>query len=221
MIMLTSDGLSSEKILDILKERKKYIPFSTAVIITTASFPYKEKDYHIPRITAELESLGLTVDYFDFDTDKPEKLLDYDVVEINGGNPFYLLKAIKTAKAEEILKKISMEKILIGISAGALVLQRNIDFIASLTPEMNDEVGLTDLTGVDLISYFEIFPHYSRYLNRFEGLEDKIKEHEKANNCEVYRRDDGEAVIFTYPEELERINNILDEMEMNETNMTD
>lgn len=56
MLILTSNGLSSPALLD---ETRKYISVSMkkAVLITTASVGYKEKDWHIPRLKNELESL--------------------------------------------------------------------------------------------------------------------------------------------------------------------
>lgn len=52
---------------------------------------YKKDDWHLPRLTNELQALGLEVSLFDIEFESAELLLDYDVIEINGGNPFYLL----------------------------------------------------------------------------------------------------------------------------------
>lgn len=53
MIILTSNGLSSDKLLN---ETRKYTNSNAkAAIITTASVGYKEKDWHIPRLTEELQ----------------------------------------------------------------------------------------------------------------------------------------------------------------------
>ncbi|GKU25108.1 Type 1 glutamine amidotransferase-like domain-containing protein [Clostridium folliculivorans] len=107
MLILTSNGLSSD---NIIKKMKEYCDsLSKAVIVTTASVEFKENDWHIPQLTEELKSLGLLVDYFDFDFQRPEVLLNYDVIEINGGNPFYLLNAIKRANCEDIMEKLIRE----------------------------------------------------------------------------------------------------------------
>ena len=83
MLILTSNGLSSD---NLIKRAKQYCTtLNKAVIVTTASVEYKENNYHIPRLTEELNSLGLSVELFDFDFQNPELLLNYDVVEINGG----------------------------------------------------------------------------------------------------------------------------------------
>jgi dipeptidase E len=192
MVVLTSNGLTSNKLI---KEIKQYMKnLQKAVIITTASFPYKENDKHIPRITNELKHLGLSVDYFDFDTDDPELLLQYDVIEINGGNPFYLLAAIKKATAETLIKRISKEKLLIGISAGSIIMQKDMNLIAEFTPEMNDTVNLPDFSALGIVDV-QIIPHYHRFTNRFDSFEQRIKKYELDNNCSVLRMDDGDGLF--------------------------
>lgn len=192
MILLTSNGLSSQNLLNCVSEYSG--DMRSAVLVTTASVGYKEKDKHIPRLSEELRALDLSVDFFDFDTDEPEKLLQYDLIEIIGGNPFYLLNSIKNSKSEKILELVAKEKFLAGISAGSLVLQRNIDLIAGYSPEMNKEVGLKDFTGLGLVN-IEILPHYHRFLNVFERFEERAREYEIQNNCSVIRIDDGQGVL--------------------------
>jgi len=192
MLILTSNGLSSNNIINRISEY--CVSLSKAVIVTTASVGYKENDWHIPRLTEELKSLGLSVDYFDFDFQNPQLLLNYDVIEINGGNPFYLLKSMREAKCEVIMEKLIQEKIVIGVSAGSIVMQKNINLIAQYSPEMNHGVNLTDFSGF-CYSSVELLPHYSKFEPKFERFEEIAKEYEIVNNCEVIRINDGQAVI--------------------------
>lgn len=193
MILLTSNGLYSKDLIDYMK---KYISndIKKAVIITTASLEYKEKDWHIPRLVTELGLLGLSVEFFDFDIQKPEDLYKYDVIEINGGNPFYLLKAIRNSKGEQVLAEIAKSKVLIGISAGSVVLQKNIELVYKYSPELNRNVCLSDLRGLGLTE-IEILPHYHKYINKFERFEEKAAEYERNNNCRVIRIDDGQGIF--------------------------
>lgn len=192
MLILTSNGLSSDNLIEKMQEYCKAL--SNAVIITTASAGYKEKDWHIPRLTNELKLLGLDVDYFDFDYQKPELLLNYDVIELNGGNPFYLLRAIKNSNCKPILQKLVNEKIVIGISAGSIVMQNSIELIARYSPEMNDGINILDLTGLGF-SNIEVLPHYDRFINQIEEFEEQAREYEIANQCKVIRINDGQGVI--------------------------
>ena len=192
MILLTSNGLSSKDLLNCVKSNLN--DGKDAVIITTASVPFKENDKHIPKLTDELKSIGCTVDFFDFDEDDPRELLKYDLVEINGGNPFYLLNSIRKSGAEPYIKRIATNKIIIGISAGAIVLQNDISLIAEYSPEMNKDVNLTDFAGVG-ITNLTILPHYHRFIEQFERFEERAQKYESNNNCNVIRIDDGQGVL--------------------------
>ena len=192
MLILTSNGLSTENLRESVKQY--FANKLRAVIVTTASVEYKESDWHIPRLTQELSYFNLSVDFFDFDSDDLDKLLDYDVVLINGGNPFYLLKSIKDHNAIDVLIKVAKVKILIGVSAGSIVMQNNINLIAGYSPEMNENVNLNDLTGLSLTN-IQILPHYKPFINKFENFEERAKLFEKESDCSVIRINDGQAVL--------------------------
>ena len=62
------------------------------------------------------------------------------------------------------------------------------------TPEMNFQ-GLTDLRGLSLTEV-QVLPHYTRYLPRFEGFEEKCRLYEQEKQVQVIRLDDGEGVLI-------------------------
>ncbi|MBO4950650.1 MAG: Type 1 glutamine amidotransferase-like domain-containing protein [Clostridia bacterium] len=190
MIVLTSNGLSNEKLLD---EIKKLSLSGKAALVVTADNEYKEKNYHVERLTSELQSLGLTVECFDFDTQSPKELIAFDVVELIGGNPYYLLNSILTNGFIDVLRDFADNKCIIGCSAGAVVLTPTLRLIDIFTPEMNI-VNLNNFSACNLTDV-QIFPHYNKFIKRFDKLEEKVSNYEKANNCNVVRLNDGEAVI--------------------------
>jgi peptidase E len=59
---------------------------------------------------------------------------------------------------------------------------------------MNEGIGLTDFTGLGLAD-IELLPQYSRFLAKFERFEERAKEYEASNRCEVIRIDDGQGVF--------------------------
>ncbi len=191
MIILTSNGLSNAKLLN---ELGKYIKSGKAALVVTADNEYKEKNYHVERLKAELQSLGLFAECFDFDKQTPAELLDYDVVELIGGNPYYLLDSIRKNGFSDALKYFAENKCLIGCSAGALVLTPTLGLIDIYSSEMNI-VSLEDLTACALTD-IQILPHYSKFIKRYDGFEERCSEYEKENNCKVIRLNDGEAAII-------------------------
>jgi dipeptidase E len=137
--------------------------------------------------------LGLNVECFDYDTQHPNELMTYDVVEMIGGNPYYLLNSIKIHGFEDVLKTFAEDRILIGCSAGVLVITPNLNLINIYSPEMNI-VGLRDLSALCLTDV-QILPHYTKFLKRYNSFEEKCFQYEKDNNCNVIRINDGEGVI--------------------------
>lgn len=192
MLVLCSNGLSSKKIRAHISE--KAITCKTAALVVTADNEYKENNYHVSRCIEELETLGLSVDIFDLDKQSAELLLDYDVVEFIGGNPYYLLHSIRKNNAKEILRDIAINKILIGWSAAAFVFSPTLELVNCYSPEMNF-LGLTDLSGLSLTDV-QVLPHYNKFLSRFEKFEEKCCSYEKEHRVSVIRINDGEGVFI-------------------------
>ncbi len=192
MIILCSNGLTSG---ELLQEAGKYAKKGgKAALIVTADPQYKEKNYHVDRCLRALSYLGLEADVFDFDTQPAEALSQYDVAELIGGNPYYLLDSIRKHDAGDALGRIAREGLLIGWSAGALVLQKTIALIGSYLPQLNF-LGLQDLTGLGLTD-IQILPHYSKQLKKDASVEEKCQKYERDNHCTVLRLNDGEGVVL-------------------------
>lgn len=191
MLVLCSNGLTSEAILAALRPRVAGL--QTAAVVVTADDVYKEKNYHVPGTVAGLNDLGLSADIFDLDASPAGDLEKYDVVEFIGGNPYYLLDAARRHGAEPALRRIAEEKVLIGWSAAAFVFGPTLSLVDRYSPEMN-RWGLTDLTGLGLTAV-QVLPHYSRFITRFERFEQICAEYERTNGVSVTRLNDGDAVF--------------------------
>jgi len=177
MIFLCSNGLTS---LELLNEAKEYVGNAKkAALVVTADPEYKEKNYHVPRGLKELEFLGLEADIFDFDAQPAEQLSRYDVVELIGGNPYYLLHSIREHHGEGPLKQIAERGLLIGWSAGALVLGPTIAVIEQYHPQLNF-LNLRDLTGLGFTDV-QIMPHCNK---------------ENPEKAREYQRETGGNLIF-------------------------
>ena len=192
MLLLCSNGLSSEKILSHI--RIKTTDCKTAALVVTADNEYKDKNYHVSRCVTELQSLNLKVDIFDLDKQSAQLLLNYDVVEFIGGNPYYLLHSIRENNAIEILRDIATNKILIGWSAAAFVFGPTLELINRYSPEMNF-LEIKNLNGLALTNV-QVLPHYSQYLTKFENFEETCCIYENEFNVNVIRINDGEGVFI-------------------------
>lgn len=191
MLLLASNGLTSAVILN---ELHKHTEGGTAALVVTADNIYKDRNHHVPRSREELTRLGFTVDLLDIDTVSPARLLDYDLVEFIGGNPFYLLDSIHRNEAEPVLEKLANEKLLIGWSAAAMVFGPTLALANEYTPEMNT-VGLADLSGLGLTDV-TVLPHYSRFLKKYDRFEERCALFEEKSGRKVLRLNDGDGVFI-------------------------
>lgn len=198
MLALLSDGITSFALKEAVKNY--VVGKKKAAVVVTADNEYKTKNYHLPRVINELTSYGLEVELFDLDNQSPELLPDYDVVEFIGGNPYYLLNSIRRCDAAFVLEKIAKEKVLLGWSAGALVMSSSIAVIDDFEPQMNF-MNLTDLKGLCLAD-IHLVPHYSKFLKRYSQFEEKLRCYEADNNCELIRLDDGDGIVFDKGESI-------------------
>ena len=191
MILLASNGLSSPPLLE---AAGRCIRPGKAALVVTADNIYKEKNYHVERAAGELARLGLSVECFDFDVQPPGALLDYDLAEMIGGNPYYLLHSIRIHGFQKALREFAENRVLIGWSAGALVIGPTLELIDRYAPEMNG-AGLTDLSALGLTDV-QVLPHDSRFLPRYENFEESCARYEQEKRCQVIRINDGEGVLI-------------------------
>lgn len=195
MIFLTSNGLTSSKLQD---EFRKAIENKgkKCVIIPTAMEKDKDRDIWLEETKTELASFGLESDYFYFGTDENNKLLEYDIIYICGGNVFYLMQMIKQCCAEETIRKASENAVIVGVSAGSLIMQENLDLIRDLIPRMNKRVKLKDLTALNLTNGIEHLPHKTRYTETIDAFEKRIKTYERKAGHKVVCLEDGQGIII-------------------------
>lgn len=117
-----------------------------------------------------------------------DKLEGFDFIYFCGGNTFYILDRLKKTGFDKFLKKcINNGKVYVGVSAGAIILTKDIS-IASVGEDPDEnEIGLKDLSGLNIID-FDVFPHYQ------ESEEESIKNFEKNSGRKVKRLKDGEIL---------------------------
>ena len=195
MIFLTSNGLTSEEL------RSEFITAiqgkgNRCAIIPTAMEKDKDHDQWLAQTKDSLEQYGLGCDYFYFGQHENEKLYDYDVVYICGGNVFYLMQMIKQCCSEEILRKIAQEKVVVGVSAGSLIMQKDLELIRDLIPRMNKRVKLKDLTALDITNNIEHLPHKTRYIGIIDAFEKRVKTYERKVGHKVICLEDGQGIII-------------------------
>ena len=81
-------------------------------------------------------------------------LRECDAVYLSGGNTFRFLKAIRDSGLDLILTRLAGEKVLMGTSAGGLIMTPSIEIASS-----ENDIGLMNNKGLSLVK-FGFYPHF-------------------------------------------------------------
>ncbi|XOU94849.1 MAG: Type 1 glutamine amidotransferase-like domain-containing protein [Candidatus Kerfeldbacteria bacterium] len=117
-----------------------------------------------------------------------KELKDFDVIYVEGGDTFYLLKAIRNCNFKAIIEeKIEQGVIYVGSSAGAYITCPTIEMATWINSNNFSYHGLTDFTGMSLVPFF-IYAHYE------EGVKDILKEKMRYLGCNTKILNDEQAL---------------------------
>lgn len=86
------------------------------------------------------------------------ELKEYDILYVEGGSPFHLLKIFRETGFDKFVKEWVKEKLYIGISSGSYMLCPNLEMALWKKPDRNT-YGLTDYSGLGVIDFL-ITCHY-------------------------------------------------------------
>ena len=195
MLFLTSNGLTSPALQNEFKNAIASIGKRCA-IIPTAMEKEKDKEQWLEETKNKLSVYGLECEFFWLGQDENQKLHEYDVIYICGGNVFYLLQVIKQCCAEQVLRSVAKEKVVVGVSAGSLIMQKDLELIRDLIPRMNKRVKLKDLTALDITNNIEHLPHKTRYIGIIDAFEKRVKTYERKAGHKVICLEDGQGIII-------------------------
>ena len=195
-LLLTAYGLCTDEIKNaffkLVPEGSKDLKIA---IISTSQPKLKEKHPQMISVKNSFHDLGFTnVEFIDIELEDKHKLRKFDVIFLNGGYPFYLLYHLKKSGADVVLNElINNEKVVIGLSAGSIVLGPDNAMCNYIYPEDNtfDETDLSALNAIDI----RIYPHYKEHCGLNSNLEEKITNFEETYNCKVTRLNNDQAIL--------------------------
>ncbi len=163
-ILLTSNGMQMKN--EIIKLLQKPAYDITVAFITTASKPQENKDF-VKRNYDIMKEMGFNVQEIDIEG-KTEiqvfKMIELkDIIFVEGGNTYYLLKAMRKCHFERTVKKLLKQgRVYLGSSAGSIVAGKSIKTAGWIGDE--NIVNLKNLKGMNLVP-FDIIPHYTEELD--------------------------------------------------------
>ncbi|MCX6807706.1 MAG: Type 1 glutamine amidotransferase-like domain-containing protein [Patescibacteria group bacterium] len=175
-LILTSSGqfITSHNIDAFLPKK---ITDCKIAYITTASKKVGDASYidsHRKKMN-ELNFIYTEIDITGKNANELRELLSkYDIVMVEGGNTFYLLKAVRESGFEKVIKDLIQNGIVyIGSSAGSYIACPSI-ITATWSNHNFDKCGVKDLTAMNLVPFL-IKAHYapdmqSMLLEKTKGL---------------------------------------------------
>lgn len=130
--------------------------------ITTASKGVDDVSY-LERHKQKMIELGWNFTEVDIEGKTVETLRnllkDKDIIHVEGGNTFYLLKAVKESGFDKVIKeRIAGGVVYVGSSAGSYIMCPTIE-MSTWKPDAKPRYGLTDLTGLNQVPFL-LFVHY-------------------------------------------------------------
>jgi dipeptidase E len=169
-LILTSSGkfITTNNIDDFLPKK---ITDCKIAYITTASKKVFD-DTYIKEHRQKMDELNFSYTEFDiaeFNENELKKALDgYDIIFVEGGNTYCLLKAIRESGFEKIIRDlISRGVVYIGSSAGSYVACPSI-IMATFSERGFDRCGITDFTAMNLVPFL-IKAHYTPVMDEELG----------------------------------------------------
>jgi dipeptidase E len=138
----------------------------------------------------EIISKDVEVHYFDlsddFSDESLEEMLHYGTIYLSGGNTYIFLNDARKRRLYKILRKhLNNGGILVGASAGALMMTPTIDIADGFDENI---FGLTDVKGFAFVD-FEFFPHFE------ESHLDHITTYMENRDSQLYLCKDGDGIF--------------------------
>ena len=158
----------------------------------------KDKRWLIQELGNIAKYIGGTIDFVNLRAYTKEeirkRLVNTDIIYIVGGKQFILPKLFKETGFDEILRECAKNKIIMGTSAGATVLGKQIESASYWKERYQVEKEKIENKTLGLVE-FNIVPHYMREDHKKwnkEFLEEVLRD----NPFPVYAIRDNQAVIY-------------------------
>ena len=174
LLLASSGSFVTTKALDMFSEPLNKMKMAW---ITTASKGVDDLSY-LKKHRQKMDELGFNYQEIDIEGKNKEELeemlKDKEVIHVEGGNTFYLLKCVRESGFDKVVKDLIDKGIpYIGTSAGSYICCPTIEMATWKHKDEYDRYGIIDYTGLNLVPFL-MFVHYvSEYR---EILKEKISE---------------------------------------------
>lgn len=197
-------GNEEQKLMEITKNGNRKVAYINNALDFATDIVRKNKSDAID--VSDFQRIGFTVDildlkkYFHNQKGLEEKLEQYDVIWVRGGNTFVIAQAMKLSGFDKIIKKYYKDKRNIlygGYSAGVCILGptlKGIHLVDDPEQKPYGEEYQTIWDGLHILEY-AIAPHYKSDHPESEDIDQSI-EYMINNKIPFKALKDGEVIII-------------------------
>ena len=159
--------------------------------VTTASKGLPDQMY-IDESKKKMRMAGYTAEPFDIEGKSLDEMRtffsDKNIVHVEGGNVFYLLKAVRESGFDIVLRELLARGVCYsGSSAGSYIMAPSIE-TATWKSNDKDRFGVTDFTALNYVPFL-VFAHYK------PEMEERVREKTSTTNYPVRILMDGQAIF--------------------------
>lgn len=201
-LVLASQGFTTDEIAENVSELVGKSLSSINISIINEAYVVlpeeKDKRWLIQELGNIAKYIGGTIDFVNLRAYTKEeirkRLVNTDIIYIVGGKQFILPKLFKETGFDEILRECAKNKIIMGTSAGATVLGKQIESAPYWKERYQVEKEKIENKTLGLVE-FNIVPHYMREDHKKwnkEFLEEVLRD----NPFPVYAIRDDQAIIY-------------------------
>lgn len=160
-------------------------------VITASKRESEKVQLFIEKVKNTIIENGYSIEDIDIKDKSKEEIRNFfkdkNIVHIEGGNTYYLLKIIREARFDEILRDLLNEgRVYIGTSAGAYVMCPTIE--VTNWKQDNDSFGVTDFTALNYVP-FVLKVHYK------DEESELVKEKIKTLKYPIHILRDGQGIL--------------------------
>ena len=176
------------------------------VIIPTASIVEKVT-FYVGTDKKALEKLGLIIDELEISKASPDeiktKINNADYIFVEGGNSFFLLQELKRTGTDKlIIKHINKGKIYIGVSAGSMIVSKDIEYVKymddpDVAPELNNKFKALSVVDFCVVPHCTNVPFKKAAEKIIKEYTGKLELKPISNNQVVFVNND-EVNVLTY-----------------------
>lgn len=193
----TTDEIENEVSLIVGKEAKE---INIAIINESAYLIDKDKSkrWLINELSNIEKHIGGRIDFIDFYMQSIDeiraRLFNSDLIYIVGGKQHVYAKIFNETNTIDLLKEIASKKVLMGTSAGSIVLGRQIQSERFWEKRYNTNLDEFEYKDLGIVP-FNIVPHFLSE-NRKQWTKDFFKDVLHDNPFKVYAINDQQAVAY-------------------------